>query len=99
MEEVKIDVTSLLVWSEGEASSGEEGEPAASLDNWSNFARLAIASRSPATMGRKGPALLLHLLVPLCSFDWLPLLCSLEWLPAAEPASLKFGDSIRLRSF
>ena len=32
--------TSLLVWSEGEASSGEEGEPAASLDNWSNFARL-----------------------------------------------------------
>ena len=30
----------MLVWSEGEASSGEEGEPAASLDNWSNFARL-----------------------------------------------------------
>ena len=32
--------TSLLVWSEGEASSGEEGELAASLVNWSNFARL-----------------------------------------------------------
>lgn len=99
MDEVKIDVTSLLVWSEGEASSGEEGEPAASLDNWSNFARLAIASRSPATMGRKGPALLLLLLVSLCSFGWLPLLFSLEWLPAAEPASLKLGDSIRLCSF
>jgi len=58
VEEVRIDVTSLLVWSEGEASSGEEGEPAASRDNWSSLARLATASRSPATMGKKGPLLL-----------------------------------------
>ena len=36
--------TSLLVWSEGEVSSGEEGEPAASRDNWSSLARLKIFS-------------------------------------------------------
>ena len=38
--ELVCQETSLLVWSEGEASSGEEGEPAASRDNWSSLARL-----------------------------------------------------------